>query len=519
MTLKHFPRPEGKAKDLFMGALETLSRGVLLKTLSNLVVMGFGLAMPVLLTRHFGKEAYGLLVLTYSVTSLLVVLADLGAKPSINRFVPRSVAAGDRGKAAEIVLTGSFFQAAGIAIFALLLLVLSGAIARGFFHQQALIPFLRAGALFLMGYAGVEFIFQLFQALQRWSREFLVSTLYPALYFFLTVAAILLLDISLVSVLYCNFAAAAAVIALGARLLPRELPPVPRVALSPGAFRELAWQVARFGWPVLGGNLIFVIESWLDKALLGRYHTAEVVAHFYIGALFINAAMLLIKVLYTVLMPYAASLSVKPREEVLRQFRFTSRVFLHSGILIAIAGFFLIEPVITFLFGPGYGESAFAFRLLLSLFLIRAFQQNYGIFLVNVLGRSGLSLILATISTALLIPLLLILIPGYGFRGAVGAAVVSRLLSLALFIAATRTYGSIVDVASVAKSLGSLGITGLFCLLLKWGGLSSLPLFLLLSLGSYFLLIVLFRELGREDLAVVRAAISSYFGAEKRGII
>ncbi|MFQ6111690.1 MAG: oligosaccharide flippase family protein, partial [Nitrospinota bacterium] len=102
-----------------MNALETLSRGVFLKTLSNLVVMGFGLAMPVLLNRHFGKEAYGLLVLTYSVTSFLIVLADLGGKPSISRFVPRALAAGDSRRAAEIALTGSFFQVAGMAIFAL----------------------------------------------------------------------------------------------------------------------------------------------------------------------------------------------------------------------------------------------------------------------------------------------------------------------------------------------------------------------------------------------------------------
>lgn len=491
-----------------MSVLRRLSQGIAIKGAANGVALLLGLMLSVLLNRALGKETYGLLVLVYSVTALAVALYHLGVRPALNRFVPRF-----RREASEripgFILTGLVFQLLGAATFAVLLWALADVLSLRFFQQAALAPLLKVATVFVFSSALLDFVVQLFQAYEEWRWEGLLSVVYPLIYLAGASFAVLVLGAGISGVLLANAAAAAVTAGIGWLIIKSRWQGSLWQHWEPGEIRASTGVMLSFGAPLLVGQLNVYLLTWFDKVILGRYAPLEVVTFYFVAATFLGGLMAVVKVLFTVFMPYLAGLDGTNGVEVERKFILMFRWFLQATVVMAMVSYFAVEPVILMLYGPDYMPAVTTFRWLIPLFLLRAMLNPSGMFAINVFERTGKVTTLGVALALVYVGLNVILVPEYGLFGVIWAGIISYALYWVAFllwfpdIRNMIPYGAFFRTAAV----GSLAVAGV--LALKNLGLSHGFILGPACLVAYFALLVVVREIGPGDIALFKGSVAS----------
>lgn len=481
-----------------------LTKGIFLKLASSILVAVAGMATSIIVNRHYGADGYGFLVLIYTVTSFCISLSDLGSRYAMNRYLPGALKTNSKVDLAGFFSGSVLLQLAGMALFALAVLGFSEEIAVYFFKRPGLAPFLRIGALYIASLSALNFVFQWFQAAERWLLESLLSALFPVLY----LAGVLLLAIlpggPLEMVLYANILAGGATVALGALLMPAPLKSALFRGLSLAHLFRYIKRAAYFGMPMALSGLIFYLLMWTDKALLGAYRSNKEVAFYYIAFAMIEYFMMFFKVLYTVLMPYFAGASAVDEAEIKRKFGQVFRWFLQLTLFSSIFIFFVIEPLILRLYGPDYSPAVFAARLLLVVFCLRAAGQPFGMFLVNVFGRSKLALLISLAIVAANVAANLALIPSYGIAGAAIASVAAYCVYWVAYTLFVNDFRGLIPFEALGKALLTLLVASLAYFLLRLLGLSSNLLFAFLIPAVYALALKALNEINKGDVELGR---------------
>lgn len=411
-------------KRLFLGSFY--------KFISSVFGMLAGIATSVVINRSYGIERYGVLVMVFTVTGFLSGFANLGAKSTLNRILPQMIKKGNDGAGmAKAVLTGFIFVFAGILIFGGIICLFRQPIA-AYYKNAAVVPLLLVGVLYLAGFCVVDFIFSVFQGIQDWFKEGLLSVVYPLLALIFIALSAYLFKFNISGVLYSNFTAALLTAFLGIVLLKKI---ISRKSLSGYNFADFKNYYSRFitfGFPLLFTQVSALLLVWSDKFMLGRFCGAAELSVYYIAFNFINGLMIFTKILFTVVMPYAAELTDK--EEIARKYRMLFKVNIHVAAALSLAMFFLIDFVVMKLYGRGYENAAFAVKLMLPLVLIKAVLLTPSIFLQNVfekvrvLNFGGAGLAITDILMCLLF------IPRFGFSGAITASLIAHFLYMCWMI-------------------------------------------------------------------------------------
>lgn len=490
-----------------MSVLRRLSQGIAIKGAANGVALLLGLMLSVLLNRALGKETYGLLVLVYSVTALAVALYHLGVRPALNRFVPRF-----RREASEripvFILTGLVFQLLGAATFAVLLWALADVLSLRFFQQAALAPLLKVATVFVFSSALLDFVVQLFQAYEEWRWEGLLSVVYPLIYLAGASFAVLVLGAGISGVLLANAAAAAVTAGIGWLIIKSRWQGSLWQHWEPGEIRASTGVMLSFGAPLLVGQLNVYLLTWFDKVILGRYEPLETVTFYFIATTFLGGLMAVFKVLFTVFMPYLAGIDGSDRVGVERKFVLMFRWFLQAAIVMAIIAYFAVEPMILAFYGPDYMPAVSAFRWLIPVFLIRAIHNPSGMFAINVFEKTGKATSLGMLLAGMYVALNLVLVPSFGLYGAIWAGIASYAVYWALFLGVFREIGRMFPCRAFLKTLGGVVLMVAGASVLQHVGLPS-GLVLGFCLIFYTTLLVVFREIGPGDIALVKGSVAS----------
>lgn len=399
--------------------LDTVSQGVMLKSLVTALGGVLTLGLSIIMTRHFGRERFSALVLVFSVANLVPVLSEFGAKSTLSRFMPPAFRAKDTVRAGVLVRSALLLQSAGLLVIAGAMAAAAPLLAAGFFRQPELTGLFRLGAVYAAGLAVVDFLLVLFQSLEQWRSEALISLAYWVTYFSCSLLLVLVAGAGLEGVLVANIVAVAVMLLVALRRLPQALREAAGAAVGTQTAAGTR-EALRFGGPLVLINVNFMLMMWFDKALLGRYGRPADLTAYYIGFLFLNAMMSFIKVLFTVLMPFLARLD-RTADVVAERFNQLFRWFLHFSVLCAFLAYVVVAPVIARLYGPGYELAILSFRLALGLFILRTAYQPVGMFIVNVFGQTKLSLMVCLLHTVLMVALNMALVPIAGVRGAIAA--------------------------------------------------------------------------------------------------
>ena len=345
--------------------------------------------------------------------------------------------------------------------------------------------------------------------MQTWWRDSLISTLYPLLYFLFVCMFSLLLHLPLKFALYANALSALIILIISILIFPKQIKSTLFRIFNLRSVLNSSKTIFSFGLPLIFSSFGFYLLFSFDKIMLGRYQPNKELTFYYVAFLFINGFMMLFKVLYAVFMPYLAEISILPQEIIKKKFELFFRWFLQITILLSLGMYFLIDPIIKILYGSDYYPSIIIFRLLIIMFFLRAAYHPPGMFLINVFGKSKQAFLLnlALVSTTVLLDI--ILIPRYGYFGAIVASIVGYCVLWMGILGCVSSIRQMFPIKVFVKSLGCLAVVGLIYFSLKSIHFENVYV---LGLGSpliYLLLLKLFDEIKNRDVELIRQIIKS----------
>ena len=164
-----------------------------------------------------------------------------------------------------------------------------------------------------------------------------------------------------------------------------------------------------------------------DSVLLGFLRGPSVVGWYNAAYKMLLVGMSLPIAYFAGLFPALSRLYVENREEFRLLVRRTVELWLVFVVPLVVAGTFLADPVIRFLYGAAYGNSAAPFRILVwsaALVVLRwAYMDS-----LRATGHQALDLRCAITSASLNVALNILLIPRFGMIGAASATVFADLV-------------------------------------------------------------------------------------------
>jgi O-antigen/teichoic acid export membrane protein len=205
----------------------------------------------------------------------------------------------------------------------------------------------------------------------------------------------------------------------GVRAASGGLPPEVLMRLR----RHLQWTM------LLAGVGVFANKS-VEVFFLNLASGPADVGFFTIGAALTRGGIdLLTSGLMTILMPVMSNaFGYGGEEHVNRIFVDSQRVFGFAGLLAAGVGFFLAAPTVELLYGPAYLRAIPAFQVMVLVSGVTLGEGAFGALLSTTDRQRGRA-VLVVLQVAITIVFAAVLIPRYGFIGALIAHAVSRLLN------------------------------------------------------------------------------------------
>jgi len=408
--------------------IRNLKKGIVWKTASTGINALVGFAMSVIFARFLGKDIYGELILVYTVVTLFALICNFGLHSALQRFIPLYIAQKDEKKFTRFVLTsvclGLFFTV----LSSLVMFFTAGAVSTHIFRKPWLFPYMRWGALYLFGFSFLtNIIFSAYHGFQRWRAECMLNAAYLFLLILAVFITLSVFDKGIIAVLKVSAAVCLATALAGVFHIAGFIK-LSKIPLKIEEFASQAKETLSFSTPLFVNGLIFYTMMWFDKILLGRYRPLEEVTQYYVAFALGTGILMFIKVSETVFTPYLAKFTGESFEVLKSKFETIFRLLLHLPITLSIFLYFFIGPFIRFVYGPDFGIAVTALKIYLALIILRSSMTPVGLFLVNVYGKTLEATKIGLISALIHLVLYFVLIPRYGYIGALAASIISYIV-------------------------------------------------------------------------------------------
>jgi len=215
-----------------------------------------------------------------------------------------------------------------------------------------------------------------------------------------------------------------------ARVLPLRL-----------AFDRRVWlDLFRRGLPFAYAGLMITLFFQVDAVMLEAMRGAREVGWYRAPVLVLEGLTLVPRVLSYALIPTMAALHATNAETVTALYRRGCKYLLLAGLPVAAFGALASGPFIAFLFGPDYGPSVAASRILLPAAAFM-FLSNFGETTLACVNRWRTIVVVSTVCLVMNVALNLAWIPAYGYEGAAWATLATEGTYFALGAIALRLHG------------------------------------------------------------------------------
>jgi O-antigen/teichoic acid export membrane protein len=195
---------------------------------------------------------------------------------------------------------------------------------------------------------------------------------------------------------------------------------VPRARIEPAVARAIFRQAL----PIGASELVWAVKVYAATVLLGVLVSGPEVG-WYAAALRVVVALHTFVWLYFFNLLPALSRAAGSPTAMRRVLDPSLRLTAWSAVLIGGLGMALASPVVTLLYGPGFGEAARPLELLIWAIPLTLLSGHHRYALIAC-GRQQLELVAALVGAALNVGLNLLLIPVFGMVGAACALLVSE---------------------------------------------------------------------------------------------
>jgi O-antigen/teichoic acid export membrane protein len=192
------------------------------------------------------------------------------------------------------------------------------------------------------------------------------------------------------------------------------------------AFDGRLWlDLFRRGLPFAYAGLMITLFFQVDAVMLEAMRGSREVGWYRAPVLVLEGLTLVPRVLSYALIPTMAALHATDPAGVTALYRRGSKYLILAGLPVAAFGALASGPFISFLFGPDYGPSVAASRVLLPAAAFM-FLSNFGETTLACVNRWGTIVVVSTVCLALNIALNLAWIPDHGFMGAAWATLATE---------------------------------------------------------------------------------------------
>jgi O-antigen/teichoic acid export membrane protein len=212
------------------------------------------------------------------------------------------------------------------------------------------------------------------------------------------------------------------------------------LALRP-AFDLAVWgELFRKGLPFAYAGAMITMFFQVDAVMLEKMKSAQEVGWYRAPVLVLEGLTLVPRIFGYALIPTMAALHPRSPEGVTALYRRGMKYLLLAGLPVAAFGVIAAEPFVLFLFGPSYGPSVAAARILVPAAAFM-FLSNFGETTLACIDRWRTIVVVSTLCLVLNVALNLLWIPALGYLGAAWATLVTEAVYFAATAGAVRLFG------------------------------------------------------------------------------
>lgn len=491
-------------------SLEKITKGAGLILLGTAAGMLLAFATRILIVRYITQGEYGIYSLAFVLLSISVVISVLGLHTGTARQLAFYRGKDDMPKVKGVLLSSLQISTIASLLLSLVLFFTSDFVATRFFHSPELSTPLKIFCLAIPFFVLIYILTSIFRGFDMAQPRVYFQDLLRNVLFPLLVIIVILLDLSLMGVVYAFVVATAltfiAFAVYATRKLPLTLRDIGSVSASP-VRRELLL----FSLPLFAVAMLDHIATWTDTLMIGYFMTPDDVGLYNVALPLVHLLLIALTAARFLYMPLMSQSYAKNQEEEIKR----SYAVLTKWIFAATLPVFFIlvlfpEVTLNILFGSRYIGAAFALQILSAGFFVSVLLGLSGTTLIA-MGKTRFLMWGTLIATIANIILNMVLIPPLGIVGA-AIATASALAGRNLFWVA-RLYlfsGIHPFTKNYLKPAIASTILGIVIYTLVRNLDSVIPWWLLALLlvsffGAYLLSLLLTRSFDKEDISMLLA--------------
>jgi O-antigen/teichoic acid export membrane protein len=482
-----------------MSTVQRIARNTSLLLISQIIGYVLSLFSVAYIARYLGAAGYGIISFAFAFTTLFSVLADLGLQYLVVREVAR-----DKSLAPKYLANVNLMKIVlSFITFGLIALTIN---LMGYPQQTIYIVYI-IGLSVVCGSLASTF-YSIFQAYEKMEYQSLGQVLSAALMFVGVILAVKY-HISIIgfSSLYVLAGVVSLIYAIGIFRWKFSSSPSwsrQKIAMDWGFWKMTIKEALPFGL----SSIFVTIFYWISSVMLSSMK-GDVDVGWYNAAFRMVLVLLYIPTaLNIVIYPLMSRFHLSSQDALRLSYEKYFKYMLILAVPIGVGTTLLAHRIIVLIFGSQYSPSAIALQILVwaaaSIFLGAAFYQ-----LLQSTNNQRKGTIAAAMCMVINIALNLLLIPGYGYKGAAIATLATEGFSLAAGVWFCSRIGYPMPKRLISTAIKVAVASSIMAAFIIFSSALTLPLLIVVSVLIYFLLLLVMGGIDKEDRNLVKAVLSS----------
>ena len=390
-------------------------RGMFSLSSSTIIVIGTGLLTSVIIAREVSEEEVGTYFLILAIIGLLEIIGNLGMRISVVKFIAGSSSDDEKGHFVNNIVTLhliSVFIVGTVAWIAKPVLLL-------LFPSKILVNFYYFVPILFMVRLSENTFKNIMQGFQQYKRVAIIGVISGVINLFFVIVFVFLLKLGLRGLIFALLIS----LITGEIIRIFSLPVSVRFEFDPYTIKR----ILKFGLVLQGNDVLSYLINQIDTILVASMLNPISVSYIGIARKIPLSLKQIFTSISSVYFPHLTQLIGKGRLVDAEKFINTFlRLASAATLTLGFYAFLFQDEIILLVFGDKYNQSALGFGLTMIILMISSVNQILDIGYISA-GRPGYVLIVN--STVALVGILgtLIMIPKYGFIGAVYARLLAEL--------------------------------------------------------------------------------------------
>jgi O-antigen/teichoic acid export membrane protein len=467
----------------------------------------------ILVARLLSPPEYGIVTIVLIAPNLISIFQDWGMSPAIIKYIAQYNSENKPANIKNTLLAGLIVEIVSGFSLSVVSFLMSGFFATNVFHRPDIKPLIQIASFTILAGALLAAAQSAFTGTERMGLTGITLILQSCLNAVLMPSLIILGYGSLGAILATTMAVLIAGL-ISVLILLRLYKKLQKQDGDRLKIIENIKTMFKYGLPLSISGIISGFLAQFYNFLIAIYATDLMIGNYSVATNFVVLIAFFATPISTVLLPAFSKLDSQKERETLRNvFQFSVKYAALLVVPAATAIIALSQPAISTLFGEKYSEAPLFLALIAISYLYSAFGSLSIGNLINSQGKTKVNLLLTLVTSAIGLPLSLLLIPRFGIIGLIITTLTAGIPSLILSLHWIKTcFSATVDwVSSTKILLGSAtaaAITYIILIQLSFSSWIKLIVGGTIFLFAYLTITISTRAVNRPDISNLRGMLS-----------